>query len=114
MKYLVIVLFLVIGAATPAFAATEPPALVRGFRPEYPQEMKAQNISGIVTVNVLIDDHGVVQDAKVVKTTNEAFSKPALEAVKKWKFKPAERDGNLVAVHAEFQIKFTPTSSENS
>ena len=31
---------------------------------------------------------------------------PALTAIKKWRFKPAMRDGTAVATHASIPIKF--------
>ena len=58
-------------------------------------------------MSFLVDDHGTVKDAKVEKASDEAFADPALDAVKKWRFKPAERDGNAVAVRVTIPIRFT-------
>ena len=107
MKHLIPALLLAIGTAASAFAATQPPSLIKGVIPVYPKELKDQKISGTVTLSVLIDDQGVVQDATVVKTTNDAFSKPALDAVKKWTFNPAQQDGKPVALRVSIPIKFT-------
>ena len=30
------------------------------------------------------------------QTTNDAFAEPAMEALKKWKFKPAKKDGEII------------------
>jgi protein TonB len=47
-----------------------------------------------------------VTDAKVVKTSNAAFSTPALDALARWKFKPARKAGNAVPIKVSFPIKF--------
>jgi protein TonB len=107
MKHLIPALILALGTAVSALAATQPPSLIKGVIPVYPKELKDQKISGTVTLSVLIDDQGVVQDATVVKTTNDAFSKPAIDAVRKWKFNPAQQDGKPVALRVSIPIKFT-------
>lgn len=108
MKYAVVALCLcVLAPLTPLRAEFEAPVPVRTVAPEFPSDMKRQGISGLVMVNCQIDREGHVQDPKVIKATNEAFSEPAVEAVKQWKFKPAHRDGNPVAVRVTIPMKFS-------
>lgn len=85
---------------------TEPPVPVRTASPEIPMELSRTGGSGLVTVNFLVDEQGSVQDAKVEKTTSAMLDAPALRAVKKWKFKPAKRDGTPVAIRVSIPIKF--------
>jgi len=85
---------------------TEPPVPVRTVRPEYPDELRRAAISGVVTVSCTIDEKGNVVDPKVVKTSNPAFSNPAIEALTHWKFKPAKKAGNAVAIKVSFPIQF--------
>ena len=59
--------------------------------------------SGVVLV---IDEKGNVAEPKVVKTSNDAFSEPAMEALKKWKFKPAKKDGEAVAIRVNIPVQF--------
>ncbi len=94
-----------------AIPGRENPVPVRTVTPEYPSDMKHEGISGIVTVKCSIDVQGNVSDASVVKSTNGAFDKNALAAVKKWKFKPARQDGNPVAVDVTIPIKFVAEQS---
>lgn len=109
MKHIAIALLLTIGAAAPVVAETEPPVPIRFYNPDYPQALKDQKIGGIVILSLLIDDHGTVQDAKVLRASNDAFSAPALDAAKKCRFKPAKRDGKDISVRVELPIKFNPT-----
>lgn len=90
-----------------AFAADEPPVPVRTVPPVFPEEMRRDGVSGVVTVSILIDEKGNVQEPKVVKTTHEAFSQPAIEALSKWKFKPAKQAGEAVAMRVNIPIQFT-------
>jgi periplasmic protein TonB len=85
----------------------DPPVPVRTTSPVFPYELRHDGVSGLVLVNCLVDEHGDVQDMKVEKATNPAFVQPALTALKKWKFKPAERDGNRVPIRVSIPLKFT-------
>jgi len=86
--------------------AIEPPVPVRTVPPKYPDAMRRDGASGVVTVSCTIDEKGNVVEPKVEKATNTAFSEPALEALKKWKFKPARKGGAAVPIHVSFPIQF--------
>jgi protein TonB len=87
--------------------AVEPPVPVRTVAPAYPAALKRDGTTGIVTLSIMIDEKGAVQDPKVIKATNDAFAQPALDAIAKWKFKPAQRDGAPVPIRVNIPIKFT-------
>jgi periplasmic protein TonB len=108
MKNLSRILLLCVAFVAPAFAQskTEPPVPVRTVAPEYPGELRRDGISGLVMVKCTIDEQGNVIDPQVEKSSNAAFEKPAVEALKKWKFKPAKQDGAAVAIKVSIPIKF--------
>ena len=85
----------------------EPPVPVRTVPPDYPAEMRRAGTSGVVTVSILIDEKGNVQEPLVVKSSPEAFSQPAIEALAKWKFKPAKQAGEAIAMRVNIPIQFT-------
>src|SRR6266496_5874431 len=93
-------------ATASAQTKTEPPVPVRTVPPEYPDELRREGVSGLVMIKCSIDAQGNVSEAEVEKSSNAAFEKPAVAAVKKWKFKPAKQDGNPVAVKVSIPIKF--------
>ncbi|HYC72687.1 MAG TPA: energy transducer TonB [Opitutaceae bacterium] len=108
MKTKILLVLAALGWAVPARAESlEPPVPVRTVPPKYPEEMRRDGSSGLVTVSILIDEKGNVQEPKVEKATNNAFVEPALEALKKWKFKPGKRDGAVVALRVSVPIQFT-------
>jgi protein TonB len=107
MKNLSRFLILAFALAVPAFAQkSEPPVPVRTVAPEYPQELRRDGVSGLVMVKCTIDEQGNVVDPQVEKSSNPAFEKPAVDALKKWKFKPAKQDGAAVAIKVSIPIKF--------
>jgi len=93
--------------APAAMAQTkEPPVPVRTVAPDYPDELRREGVSGIVTVKCTIDENGNVTEPTVEKSSNAAFERPALAALKKWKFKPAKQDGAPVSTKVSIPIKF--------
>ena len=96
-----------LASAPVALAQTkEPPVPVRTVAPEYPDELRRDGISGVVMVKCTIDEQGNVTNPEIEKSSNGAFEKPALAALKKWKFKPAKQDGTPVAIKVSIPIKF--------
>lgn len=92
-------------------AVQENPVPVRTVKPTYPRELREAGVSGVVMVKCMIDEQGNVAETTVVKSSNEKFDPPAVEALKKWKFKPARQDGKPVAIHVTIPIKFTVSES---
>lgn len=98
--------------AAPAFAQSkiEPPVPVRTVFPDYPEKLKKDGVAGLVMVKCTIDEQGNVTDPVVDKSSNAGFEQPALDAVKKWKFKPAQQDGKPIAKKVSIPIKFVVES----
>ena len=53
-----------------------------------------------------VNTKGHVQAVRVLRSDEQAFEKSAVETVKKWKFKPAEKDGQPVPVQVTVEMKF--------
>ena len=96
----------VLTSAAFAQSKTEPPVPVRTVPPDYPADLRRDGVSGIVTVKCQIDALGNVTEAEVEKSSNPAFDQPALNAIRKWKFKPARMDGTPTAIRVSIPIKF--------
>ncbi len=84
----------------------EPPVPTKTVAPVYPMELKRQGVTGMVTMAITVDEKGNVADPVVKKSTIPDFEKPAVEAITKWKFKPAMKDGKPVAVQVVIPLKF--------
>lgn len=70
-----------------------PPVPVKTPPPKHPDNLRRDGVSGIVTVAIIISASGEVKEASINKSTHKDFETPALDAVKRWKFKPAKKDG---------------------
>ncbi len=72
----------------------EDPVPIRQVLPEYPEFAREAGMRGTVKVRVVIDENGRVIDASVFESDASAIlEKAAVEAARKWLFKPAmQRD----------------------
>lgn len=61
---------------------------------------------GIVGLSVVIDEQGHMRNVRVVRSLGLGLNEKAVEAVSKWKFKPALKGGQPVAVSANVDINF--------
>ena len=84
----------------------ENPAPIKTAKPEYPLDLKRDGVSGLAAVSCVIDETGNVISCKVTKSSNPGFEKPALDAIAKWKFKPAKKDGKEVKVKVTIPFRF--------
>ena len=82
---------------TEEYLVSDMPVLLSEVRPVYPKEAKEKQLEGNVSLDVLIDDKGNVRQVSVIEGL-ELFRSGAVEAMKKFKFKPARVDGKPVAV----------------
>ncbi len=99
--------FAVCGQAEEFEKPDTPPVPVRTPPPKYPTQLKRDGVSGMVVVNVTIDTEGSVEAVEVRKSTNPEFEEPALEAVKNWKFKPAQKGGSAIRTKVALPLKFS-------
>ena len=83
-----------------------PPRLSEVANPYYTPEARKKKIEGTVTLAIVVDQKGDVTDAKVVKGLGYGLDENAIVAVKEWKYKPAEKDGEPIAVKMEVTVDF--------
>jgi periplasmic protein TonB len=85
------------------------PRAVFQIAPNYPSELRSRRLEGIATIIFVVDAAGKVANPRLEKSTHPAFEKPALDAVKKWKFEPAIKNGDRVACKMRVPIRFQPS-----
>jgi periplasmic protein TonB len=108
-KTLLFLLAALVFGSMPAIAedGLEAPVPVRMVPPKFPPEMRREGTGGVVTVRCTIDEKGNVTEPEVEKASNPAFIQPAIDALRKWKFKPAKRGGTPVALKVSIPIQFS-------
>jgi periplasmic protein TonB len=83
-------------------------AAVTKVQPVYPPVARQLNIEGGVELEAAINEDGTVDQVKIV-SGNPVLTKPSVEALKKWKFKPFTEDGKAVQAIATFHFTFSKT-----
>jgi periplasmic protein TonB len=74
--------------------------------PEYSEEARKAKWQGAVLLQLVVDENGVPQDIKVVRSLGLGLDQKAIEAVQKWRFKPGLKDGKPVPVSANIEVNF--------
>ena len=74
--------------------------------PLYPLEMRKRKVDGTVNVIFFVDKDGHVLNAQVENSSHPAFERPALEAVRQWRFEAGTRNGQKVSFKMRVPISF--------
>ena len=82
-----------------------PAQAIRKVQPEYPAAARSSQGSGNVLILVTIDAEGSVIATKVIEGP-DVFRRAAEEAARKWKFRPAMRDGQAIESEQIIQFRF--------
>jgi TonB family protein len=83
-----------------------PPMAVEKSDPGYPSELRKANVQGTVTLYAVIHSDGSVRDIRVISSPDERLDAFASDALSRWKFIPASKDGKPVALEAVVMIPF--------
>ena len=73
---------------------------------EFSDEARRAKWQGICVISVIVDAHGNPQDPRVVQTVGMGLDEKALEAVRKYKFKPAMKGSQAVPVRIGVMVNF--------
>jgi protein TonB len=87
------------------------PEPVSQVAPTYPAELRKAKVEGVVTLIFVLDETGRVEDPRVENSTRPEFEKPALEAIRKWRFSPGQKDGQSVRTYIRIPMRFRVSSS---
>jgi len=84
-----------------------PPVLVRRDDPVYPQMARKLRLSGDVTLRLVVEADGSTSRIDVVSGGKAGFGEAAVDAVRKWVYRPARVDGQAVAVWKIVRVRFS-------
>jgi protein TonB len=73
--------------------------------PTYPPIARAARISGTVVLQATISKQGTIQNLRVISGP-PMLTQSALEAVKSWRYKPYELNGEPVEVETTVNVVF--------
>ena len=80
-------------------------AIVKKVEPEYPAMAKQLKIEGAVELEAVVTESGAVEKVNIV-SGNPVLTRPAADAVKKWKFAPFTADGKTVKALVPISMNF--------
>jgi TonB family protein len=73
--------------------------------PPYPDKARAERRRGQLYLSISVNGNGEVVDAKIVMALDELLDKPALDAVRRWKFKVAPLGGKTTVFPVTLSFK---------
>lgn len=82
------------------------PKLIYKVEPEYSEDARKAKHQGTVTLYIVVDETGQPRDLRVVHPLRMGLDEKAIEAVRKWRFKPGYRSGRPVSVQATIEVNF--------
>ena len=86
------------------------PEAVSQVAPTYPAELRKAKVEGVVTMLFVLDETGRVEDPRVENSSRPEFEKPALDAIRKWRFSPGMKDGQPVRTYIRIPMRFRVTA----
>jgi TonB family protein len=82
------------------------PQVVFKVDPEYSEQARKAKYQGTVVLNLVVQKDGSVRDIKILQPLGLGLDEKAVEAVKQWRFKPGQRNGESVDVAAIIEVTF--------
>ena len=73
--------------------------------PVYPDDAKVGEVDGVVILQIIIDEDGLVRNAQVVRSARE-LDQAAIDAVLQWQFMPTLLNGEAVEVEMDVVVRF--------
>jgi len=74
--------------------------------PEFSEEARKAKFQGAVILSIVILPDGTTTNIRVTRPLGLGLDEKAIEAVRKWRFRPSMKDGKAVAVSANVEVNF--------
>lgn len=74
--------------------------------PEYSEEARKAKYQGVVVLWLVIGADGRPHEIRVARPLGMGLDEKAIEAVRTWRFDPAKKDGQAVAVQMNVEVSF--------
>ncbi len=93
------------GVAHPGGGVSSP-KLIYSVDPEFSDEARRQKYQGVVVLSIIVDAQGLPQRIRVIRHLGLGLDEKAMEAVKQYKFRPAQAGGKPVPVEINIEVNF--------
>ena len=82
------------------------PKIVSTPEPQYTSEAEKARLEGTVVLWVIVGADGCAHNIRVERSLGKGLDEKAIEAVRRWRFLPAQRNGVPVAVQINIEVAF--------
>lgn len=82
------------------------PQAISSPDPEYTEEARQAKKQGTCVLSMVVDEQGHPRDLRVVRGLGFGLDAKALDAVRRWRFQPALKDGRPVNVQISVEVEF--------
>jgi TonB family protein len=82
------------------------PVVIHKVEPEYTEAARSAHLEGTVVLYAEVWPDGTAHNFRVVRSLDPGLDQKAIQAVTKWKFRPAMKDGVPVKAAATFEVNF--------
>lgn len=82
------------------------PQLVYKVEPQYTEEARSAKIDGTVVLSAQINTEGRAEDISIVRGIDPGLDRNAIDAIGKWHFRPAMKDGQPVSFKATIEVNY--------
>jgi TonB family protein len=82
-----------------------PPRVTKQVNPHYSTN-RGVRAEGSVLIALVVSSKGLPKDPHVIKGLDKDLDESAVNAVKEWRFAPAQKNGEPIAVRVSVQIQF--------
>ncbi len=82
------------------------PKLLKHPEPEYSAKAREAKYEGVCVLWLVVGTDGIPRDIRVARSIGMGLDEKAIEAIKRWTFQPALKDGQPVAVQINVEVSF--------
>ncbi|HET9366263.1 MAG TPA: energy transducer TonB [Candidatus Angelobacter sp.] len=84
----------------------KPPRATYTPEPEFTEEARRSRFQGTVILGLLLDKNGQICRIRIERPLGKGLDEAAVKGVETWRFKPATKDGEPVAIEMNIEVSF--------
>jgi TonB family protein len=86
-----------------------PPELIAQVRPQYTTAAMMARIQGVVGMEAIVLPDGSVGEVRVTRSLDQnlGLDQEAIKAVKRWRFRPATKQGTAIQMFVSIEMTFS-------
>ena len=83
-----------------------PPRVTHQVTPDSDPGATGFRIDGTVLIGLIVSSHGMPREVRVLRSLEKNLDRNAVAAVQQWRFEPARKGNDPVAVRISIEIRF--------